>query len=231
MAETNTTVKSTTKKTTTAAPAASDKEKELENKVSALMAQVEMLTKLLSAQNNNNTVVQSAPVTAPAVNGNADVALVYMSDSLGVIRYGNGIELNCTRFGEEFVITRSAFDEIVGRYRKWFDAGILAVSSKNIEVAAAKGIKTDAEYSLNAKELERLGKMSVEEIEKLWENTKVEAHRLSIVTYFKRKFIENKEPGYRDRSRIDCLNRLTDNGFVQESRELSGDYYIRPTVM
>jgi len=224
MAETkNTTaVKTATTKTTT-----STKEKQLEEQVAQLMEQVKILTSALNATAQSSNVV----TTPTAVNSNSDVSLVYMSDSLGVIRYGNGIELNCTRFGEEFVITRSAFDEIVGRYRKWFDAGMLAVSYKNVDVAAAKGVRTDKEYALSAEKLHDLGKISVQDIEKLWEENPTEAHRLSIVTYFKRKFIEGKESGFRDRSRVDCLNRLTNGGFAQESRELGGDYKIRPTNM
>ena len=54
--------------------------------------------------------------------------------------------------------------------------------------------------------------------------------RKSIVSFIKRKFIENVKE-YRDRAKIDLMNRLTDGGFQRESDELSGRYKIAPTSM
>lgn len=199
------------------------KESELELKFKELEAKYNALL-MAMAGNLNNQPVQTA-------NNSNEVTLVYLSDSLGVV-FGTNITLNCTRFGEEFVLSRTQFDEIVGKYRKWFDDGILAVSYKNVDVAAAKGLLTDKEYKLNMNLLKKIGSMNEKELEKLWEDTKEENHRLSIVTYFKRKFIENVESGYRDRAKIDLLNRLTNGGFARESVELSGNNLkIRPTEM
>lgn len=213
----------------------SEKEIELENQLSMMMKMVESLQNQVSSLANNGAGNGGAQNSAPTFivsTPSTDVTLVYMSNSLGVIQTNNTI-LNCTRFGEEFVLPRSEFDAIVGKYRHWFDEGILAVSDKNIDVAAAKGLKTDKEYGMSSAILERLGSMSANELEALWEKTNIDSHRLCITTFYKRKFIENKEPGYRDRVKIDLLNRLTDGGFNRESLEISGgaNLKIRPTEL
>jgi hypothetical protein len=143
------------------------------------------------------------------------------------------VDLNFTRWGEEFTMSRSQFDEVVGKYRSWFDQGILAVSGdteEGIKIAAAKGIKTHKEYYLDSKKLESIGKMTVPQIEDLWNNTTLPKHRESIVTFVKRKFIE-KDPAYHNREKIDLFNRLTNGAFSREQDELSGRIKINPTDM
>ena len=172
-----------------------------------------------------------AKAAAPhAANPYGDVTLVYLSDSPGIIDKVPGISLACNYFGEEFTVSRQQFDSIVGRYRKWFDMGILAVSRDNIDVAAKKGLKTQDEYTLKASLLERLGTMPVEELKKLWKNCKNDNERLCIVTFYKRKFIEGKEPGYHETERVLALNALTQQGLKREALEISGaSLKISPT--
>ena len=224
--------KSTTVKKEAAKPSATAHEKELEDQINSMMKMIAELQSQLAA----NKVAQPAPevpqaqptivVSAP----NTDVTLVYLSDSLGYIKCNN-LELNCTRYGEEFTVTRSDFDAVVGKYRHWFDRGILAVSYRNVDVAVAKGIKTDKDYVLDAKSLAGIGKMSCDELEKLWNETKSKDQKLSIVTYYKRKFIEGEDESYRDRAKIDLLNRLTNGGFDREAVELSGrNTELKPTA-
>ena len=214
----------TTTKTTTAKPSA--KELELEAKMAKMAEMIEKLQAQVAAgAKTTDTIQPNIVVTAP-VN---EVTLVYMSDSLGFISAKN-VELNCTRMGEEFVLSRSDFDAIVGKYRSWFDDGVLAVSYKNIDVAAAKGLKTDKEYALTADKLNKMGKMSLAELEKFWNEVTSESQKMSIVTYFKRKIIEGTEAEYRDRAKIDLLNRLTNGGFDREALESSGsNIKYRPT--
>lgn len=150
-----------------------------------------------------------------------EVTLVYMSDSLGIIDKVPGVSLSCTQYGEEFTLPRSQFDQIVGVYRKWFDDGILAVSSRNLDVAAAKGLRTDAEYAVKRSTLDKLATMSPAQITDLWNSCKSDAERLSIVTHYKRKFAENKEPGYRDMQKVFTLNSLSNNGLQVEADEIS----------
>ncbi|MBO7696982.1 MAG: hypothetical protein J6T10_30500 [Methanobrevibacter sp.] len=158
-----------------------------------------------------------------------DVTLVYCSDSLGYAKISN-MELNFTRFGEQFQIPRYQFDELVGKYRSWFDRGILAVGSDCVDIAVAKGIPTVDEFALDSKKLNAIGNMSSTEIEDLWNHTTRIEHKRSIVTFVKRKFIDG-DPKYHNREKIDLFNRLTNGGFNREQDELSGRYKIHPTEM
>lgn len=195
-----------------------DEKEELLKKIAELEAK-------LAEKSNSASVAPTVSFTMPST----DVRLKYMADSLGVIQITN-LELNCTRYGEEFTLSRQQFDEVVGKYRSWFDSGILAVAPRDIEVAASKGVRTSDEYTLSADTLNRLGSMSVAEIERLWNSVTTDSHKLSIVSFFKRKFMEGKEPGYRDQAKVDLLNRLTKGGLKREAVEISGqDLKIRPT--
>ena len=178
---------------------------------------------------------QVAPTVQPSVNivtPSTDVVLVYCSDSMGHLATAH-VDLTFNRWGEEFTLSRSQFDEVVGKYRSWFDDGILAVSGdteEGIRVAAAKGIKTHKEFYLDAKKLESIGKMSVPQIEDLWEHTTLQKHKESIVTFVKRKFIEG-DPAYCNREKIDLFNRLTNGAFTREQDELGGRIKIEPINM
>ncbi len=162
------------------------------------------------------TPAQPAYMYAPST----DVVVVYTSHSMGHLE-GKLFSLDASVYGEEFTLSRGQFDELVGKYRHWFMEGILAVSYRNVDVAAAKGLPTDKDIGLSTTELHNLGTMSTEEIEDLWRKANQEALRMSIVTYFKEKYLEGA-PGYRDRARIDCLNRLTNGGFDAEAQAVSG---------
>ncbi|MBO7732389.1 MAG: hypothetical protein J6S67_07545 [Methanobrevibacter sp.] len=206
--------------TTKKAPTKAD----LEAQIAELQAQ------LLAAQQQ---IAQQIPVaTAPTVTvsaPNTDVSVVYCSDSLGFAKISN-MELHFNRYGEEFVMSRTQFDELVGKYRKWFDRGVLAVSYRNVDVAAAKGLKTDKEMFLDAKKLESIGVMSAGQLEMLWNSLENHTQKESVVSYYKRKFIEGAN-GFVNREKVDLLNRLTDGGFRREQDEISGRYKIDKTVM
>jgi len=150
------------------------------------------------------------------------VTLVYLSDSPGILNKVPGITLRCTHYGEEFSLPRYQFDQIVGVYRPWFDEGILAVSRDDIGVAAKKGLRTQDEYALKPSVLNRLGTMSIDELKKTWKACVNENERLSMIFYYKRKFIEGKEPGFRETERVLAMNALTNQGFAREAIEISG---------
>ena len=198
----------------------------LQAQMAAMLAlNTQLQAQIQELQKNQNSV--AVPVRSASASD--DVTIVYCSDSLGYAAI-NGLELHFTRYGEEFVISRSQFDQLVGKYRKWFNQGILTVSEKNIDVAAAKGLKTDKEVGLDSKTLFSIGNMSVTQLENLWNSLTLKSQKESVVSYIKRKFIEG-DPKFMVRDKIDLLNRLTDGGFTREQDELSGRYKINPTVM
>lgn len=162
--------------------------------------------------------------------GSSDVKIVWLCSYDGVLNKVPGINLVCHYYGETFTLSRPQFDSIVGEYRRWFDKGMLAVHHSNLDVAAEKGLKTEDEYALSAKKLEKLGTMSPSDIRKLWEECDNDAQRLSIVSFYKRKFMEGKENGYRNSDRILELNKLTNQGLKREAIEISGaSLKITPT--
>lgn len=195
-----------------------------------LEAEIAQLKALLAEQGKAQPVqyTQAAPAVTFTVPNN-DVTVVYCSNSLGRAAISN-MELRFNRFGEEFILSRTQFDELVGKYRKWFDEGILAVSYKNLDIAAAKGLKTDKDYALDAKTLNSIGKLSLDELKDLWNGLTVPSHKQSIVSFYKEKFISG-DPDYTDRAKVDLMNRLTNGAFVREQEELSGRYKIQATEM
>lgn len=197
-----------------------------------LEAKIAQLEALLAAKDNAAPQVTTAPVSAPQVvitTPNTDVTVVYCSDSLGYAKVSN-MELNFTRYGEKFTMPRYQFDELVGKYRSWFDRGVLAVSADNVDIAASKGVRTDKELQLTPDKLASVGKMTADQLEKLWNSITIDSHKEALVLYYKRNFIEGNA-GFRDRAKVDLMNRLTNGGFDRESDELSGRYKISPTVM
>lgn len=186
----------------------------------------ELEARLAEVEKASTSVQNPMPIRTKTTD---DVTLVYCSDSLGYAKISN-MEFNFTRFGEEFRVPRYQFDELVGKYRSWFDRGIFAVSSEDIGVAVSKGIPTVDDFALDAKTLMSVGNMSVQEIEALWNSLEKHEHKMSLVTFVKRKFIEN-DPKYRNREKIDLFNRLTNGGFAREQDELNGRIKINQTDM
>ena len=224
----NNTIKRAATRTTAAKETKETKETK-DEEIQSLQDEISALKQMLADMMSSKEVAPSVQPSVNIVTPTTDVVLVYCSDSLGHLATSH-VELDFNRWGEEFTLTRSQFDEVVGKYRDWFDEGILAVSGDTeagIKIAAAKGIKTHKEFYLDAQKLERIGRMSVPEIEELWNNTKLRKHRESIVTFVKRKFIE-EDPAYHNREKVDLFNRLTDGGFTREQDELSGRIKIDP---
>lgn len=183
---------------------------EKDKKIQALLDSVEQLKQLLVINK------ASQPVST-------DVTLVYTASCPGYLFVeGTGLALHFNGYGDTYVISRSQLDALIGKYRRWFDDGRLALSDKDVAVAAEKGVPTAGELALSREKLNQLGSMSVGQLEALWHSIDKPTQKSSLVLFYKRKFIENTEPGYRDRAKIDLLNRLTDNGFSREAVEVSG---------
>lgn len=173
---------------------------------------------------------EKALKAAPAPASTDSVSIVYLCDYDGVINRVPGLNLVFHSYGDTVTVSRTQFDAIVGEYRRWFDNGILAVHHRNIAVAAEKGLRTEDEYALSPKLLSRIGTMPVEDLKKLWYDCKSDTERLSIVSYYKRKFIEGKEPGFRETERVVMMNALTGQGLKREAVEISGaSLKIAPT--
>ncbi len=198
--------------------------KELE---AQLAAKADTATTTTATETPTVTTTVSTPIVNVTVPTN-DVTIVYLSNSMGCIKTIN-TELYMNAYGEEFTLSKSQFDEIAGKYRRWFEDGRLAVSYKNIDVAVSKGLPTDVDLALTRDKLNSVGRMSVGEIEDLW-NSSTKNQKLCITAHVKRMFIEG-DAQYVNREKIDLFNRLTNGSFRREQDELSGRYKITPTEM
>lgn len=197
----------------------------------------ELEERLAAAKKTDTEVSTSNPVqttvatTAPIINvtmPTSDVTLVYLSNSMGYIKTAN-TEIHMNVYGEEFTLSKSQFDEVAGKYRRWFERGILAVSYKNMDVAVAKGLPTDVDLALTKEKLNSVGSMSVDEIENLWNSITLN-QKHCLAAHVKRKIIDG-DPAYKDRAKIDLFNRLTNGAFRREQDEASGRYTYYQTDM
>lgn len=197
----------------------------------------ELEERLAAAKKTDTEVPTSTPVqttaatTTPIINvtmPTTDVTLVHLSNSMGYIKTTN-TEIHMNVYGEEFTLSKSQFDEVAGKYRHWFERGVLAVSYKNMDVAVAKGLPTDVDLALTKEKLNSVGSMSVSEIEDLWNSITLN-QKHCLAAHVKRKIIDG-DSAYKDRAKIDLFNRLTNGAFRREQDEASGRYTYYQTDM
>lgn len=199
---------------------------ELAAKLAEANASLAQALETIDKLNNAVKTLTVAQSVQPVSNVHADVTIVWMVEWPGYLK-GNNFEYHFSTAGEEIIMPRYVFDELVGKYRAWFNDGRLAVSYKNIDVALSKKLKTDKDYILNAEIISSLGSLKDTELKSLWDSLTTKNEKLSLVTAYKRGFIE-EESGYRDISKVSLLNGLTGGGFARELDELSGKIKYQP---
>ena len=201
----------------------------LEEANANLAKALETIEKLNSAVNtltSAKTEITPTVVTPSYSSMNSDVTVVWMVDQLGYMK-GNSFEYYFNTLGEEIVVPRYVFDEMVGKYRNWFLDGRIAVSHKNVDIASVKKLKTDLEYNISSGKVEKMGSMTEMELKEFWNSLKTTTEKTTAVTLFKRGIIEDK-PGYKDISKISILNGLTNGAFTREIAELGGVVKYQP---
>lgn len=208
--------KITKEKEVTPREAESSKLASLEKELAELKDNNKKLQNMLLQLLANKATSTVTPVTA------SEPTIVYTSVSPGYIGIPNaGISFKCTKYGETFSVSRHQLDAIVGQYRKWFEDGRLALADKDAGVAKEKGIPTVGSFFLTKDTLANLGKLSTTELQNLWNKITLPEQRESLVHYYKQKYMEG-DPEFKNREKIELLNRLTENGFASEAREVSG---------
>lgn len=186
----------------------------VENKVSddkatiaALQAQVEMLTKLVMAQQGGAAV--QPVVQAPKED---TVKIIHLKDYTGTNLKTHIVLSNLTidlrTFGEERTLTRQAFEELVGRYRGFFERGTIAPGADAGDVAKRYGLKKVTELNIPDQFLSRLASMDIYELEDLYMKLG-DGHRRFMLEYWRRKVVE-KNPAFCDIRKIEVLNRVSD---------------------
>ena len=122
-------------------------------------------------------------------------------------------------FGETRTLTVQQFEELVGKYRSWFDRGIIAVGAGSEYYARRNNLKVASESLVDSDFIRRLGTMPMTEVQDIYEKV-CEGQKDFIVSYWKRKFIE-KVPEFRDLRKLQILNGFTNDAFKYELVELT----------
>lgn len=182
---------------------------ELEKANKELKYQIDQILEMLKNS-------QTTPVTTKTGHP-ADVTIVHLvqrAPGLSTYIKLSNLDIVLTTFGEEFGLTPQQFDELAGKYRKFFETGILAVGDNCEYYAQRKKLKCANAYHLNFNLFSELANVSVYDLESIY-NQVEKPLKKSIAEYFKQRIIAN-DPAFKDIRKIEVLNRLTNGGFAME---------------
>ena len=185
---------------------------ELQDAMKALMAQFTELK-------NNIAATTGQP---KGYDRNDDVIIVHLYDNApGITTHIDlsNYSIDMGAFGETRTLTVQQFEELVGKYRSWFDRGIIAVGAGSEYYARRNNLKVASESLVDSDFIRRLGTMPMTEVQDIYEKV-CEGQKDFIVSYWKRKFIE-KVPEFRDLRKLQILNGFTNNSFEYEILELT----------
>lgn len=179
-----------------------------ENKrIEQLEAQIELLTKML--MNQQGIGQQSAPAQA-ARKIDDEVTVVHLVQRDSGLRTHiklSNMTIDFRNFGEERVLPLMVFEELVGKYRSWFEKGILAPGPEAGDVARRYGLKVSTDFGVSKELIQKIPYMSLIELEEFYESVG-QAHRDFILEQFRRGCV-NKDPKYKDIHKLEMLNRIS----------------------
>lgn len=185
---------------------------QLEDSIRSLMAQFTEL--------KNNIAMPTAQNRG--YDRNDEVTIVHLFDNApGItthIQLSN-YAIDMGAFGETRTLTVQQFEELVGKYRSWFDRGIIAVGAGSEYYAKRNNLKMASESLINSDFIRKLGTMPMSDVQDIYEKV-CDGQKDFIVSYWKRKFIE-KVPEFRDLRKLQILNGFTNNSFEYEILELT----------
>ena len=181
---------------------------ELKNTVEALKAQNELLMKMFM---ENKGATQQPIFTVPNTGLNQEITLVHLIERApGLTTHIelSNITIDMSAFGEERLLDRRQCEEICGKYRKFFEKGIIAFGNDGQELASRFGLKSIKDYSyINKDFVRQLGSLNYIELENLF-NKVSDGHKQFIIEYFKRKIAEG-DPAFKDIHKVELLDRLS----------------------
>lgn len=184
---------------------------ELQDAMKALMAQFAEL---------KNNMAPSAP--RQGYSRDDEVVIVHLFDNApGITTHIDlsNYSIDMAAFGETRTLTVQQFEELVGKYRSWFDRGIIAVGAGSEYYAKRNNLKMASESLVNSDFIRKLGTLPMSDVQDIYEKV-CDGQKDFIVSYWKRKFIE-KAPDFRDLRKLQILNGFTNNSFEYEILELT----------
>lgn len=184
---------------------------ELQDAMKVLMAQFAEL---------KNNMAPSAP--RQGYSRDDEVVIVHLFDNApGITTHIDlsNYSIDMAAFGETRTLTVQQFEELVGKYRSWFDRGIIAVGAGSEYYAKRNNLKMASESLIDSDFIRKLGTMPMSDVQDIYEKV-CDGQKDFIVSYWKRKFIE-KVPEFRDLRKLQILNGFTNNSFEYEILELT----------
>lgn len=114
------------------------------------------------------------------------------------------------RMGELITLKVNDFEELVGKYRSFFERGILAVDASDIDYAQMYDLPiydTRMKKSYNATVLKQVVKYNYEQLQEFYKNLS-ENNKRAFLSFWLGK-VYNKEEGYYDEEKMRWLNNFS----------------------
>lgn len=181
-------------------------------------SQIALLLQLIQQSNQSKPVEAS---TNPYGNMIKIVHLVQRAPGLTTYIALSNLEITMTDFGEERNLTVQQFEEMIGKYRGWFNAGMISVAAGYEKMAEHYGLKTAKDYPINSDFIKNLGKMSMSDLEDIYPRLP-ESGKDFIVSYWIRKTIE-KNADFRNVYKLETLNRLSEGACAQILADINAE--------
>lgn len=195
-------------------------------KVAELNKQLEEMQAAFAKQNDQIQMLLAAMSGATAQRPHTDslndtikiVHLVQRAPGLVTFIKLSSIEIAMENFGEERIVTIQQFEEMVSKYRSWFNSGMISVAAGYEKVAERYGLKTAKNYPIDGDFVKELGNLPMDKIEEVYPKLP-ESGKDFVLGLWNRKVIEG-DPKFRDIRKIETLNRLSDGALDQVILEL-----------
>lgn len=125
----------------------------------------------------------------------------------------SGLNIDFHTMGEQRVLTWQQFEELVSKYRKFFDKHIIMLAPEHKDLAERYHVPcmeiVDKNY-LSRDDLNRVGKMTVEQLSDFYQSLNPQDQE-ALCSYWLGKAYQN-DPDFYNRYKIETLNRLSDCG-------------------
>lgn len=192
--------------------------KQLEDMQAAFAKQNEQVQMLLNMMSMMGGSVVNKNGNSALTDEVKIVNLVQRAQGLATYIKLSNLEIAMTDFGEERIVTVQQFEEMVSKYRNWFNTGMISVAAGYEKVAERYGLKTAKDYPIDSDFIRELGDMPMNKIEEVYPKLP-ESGKDFILGLWNRKVIEG-DPKFRDIRKIETLNRLSDGALDQVIVEL-----------
>lgn len=200
---------------TTAVKGGNESNKE---RIAQLEAQVKQLMEMLQRQ------VQPQPTyTVAPTADNQTIKIVHLVERAPglktLIQLSNGFTITMTKFGEERTLSVTHFEELIGKYRKWFDMGIIAIHADYEEKAKYYMLDTAASYPVNGDFVRELKKKTMSEIENVY--PRLPSGGKDFICSYWHRMARQGDVHFADIRNLETMNRLSDGAFSQLIAELN----------